>query len=203
MPSVRLPHVLIELERQVNNGQNLVSRVKVLGLPQVQLEIIAELAFLRVFMAWENFLEESFIRYLVGAASPSGYTPDRFVNPPNMEIAEKLILGEKREYVRWNSTNEVIARSKIYFKDGEPYKNALQVATIELDEMNTIRNRIAHKSTYSKDKFNQLIRRTFGHGIRGMTPGRFLLTPKNASSLTYFNNYVEIIKYTSRIILRV
>jgi len=202
MPRVQLSQVLRELERQVNSGQNLVITGKTFGFPQIQIEIIAEMAFLRVFMAWENFLEESFIRYLVGAASPAGYCPERFVNPPNMVIAEKLIKGE-REYVRWNSASDVINRSDLFFKDGEPYKNVLQGATTELNEMNTIRNRIAHKSTYSKNKFTDFVRRTFGHRIRGMTPGRFLLTPKDASSrITYFDHYVEIIKYASRTIIR-
>lgn len=172
----RLAHVLKDLERNINNCQSLITKVKNLGMPRIQVEIITELAFLKVFIAWEFFLEESFIRYLVGAKSPSGYSPERSVNPPNMEIAKKIILGQRREYIKWNSASEVIARSEIYFKDGEPYGSVLKGAAIDLNDMNVIRNRITHMSTISKDKFNNFVRRRFGHGIRGMTPGRFLLT---------------------------
>jgi len=65
-------HVLKEVEIQIDSSQNLISRVIDLGMPRIQVEIIAELSFLRIFIAWENFLEKSFIRYLVGAKSPSG-----------------------------------------------------------------------------------------------------------------------------------
>jgi len=197
-----LPHVLKDLERNVNNCQSLITKVKNLGMPRIQVEIITELAFLRIFIAWEIFLEESFIRYLVGAKLPSGYSPKRFVNPSNMEVAKKIILGERREYIKWNSASEVIARSEIYFKDGEPYGNVLQGATTDLDDMNVIRNRITHMSTISKDKFNNFVRRRFGHGIRGMTPGRFLLTPSSTQT-TFFDYYVDIIKTTSEIIIKI
>jgi len=196
-----LSNVIKELEKQINSSQNLINRVKTLGLPQIQVEIIAELAFLRIFIAWENFLEDSFIRYLVGAKSPSGYSPQRFVNPPNMQIAVKLIAAH-REYARWNSPSEVIARSEIYFKYGKPYKNILQGTMKDINDMNSIRNRIAHRSTISENKFNDLVRREFGYGIRGMSPGRFLLTPKNTNQQTIFlDYYIEIIKTASRMIV--
>lgn len=199
---IRLLPILKELETQVNGSQNLLLKVKSLGMPQIQVEIIAELAFLRIFIAWENFLEESFIRYLVGGKAPSGYSPRRFVNPPNMKIAMKIISGD-RDYIKWNSAGEIIARSRIYFKDGEPYKTALEAATTDLDEVNTIRNRIAHKSNNTKNKFNDFIRRKFGHGKRGMTPGRFLLTPTNSTSqLIFLDHYVGIIKTASKIIVQ-
>jgi hypothetical protein len=178
------------------------AKVKNLGIPRIQVEIITELAFLRIFIAWENFLEESFIRYLVGAKSPSGYSPKRFVNTPNMEIAKKIILGERSEYIRWNSSGKVIARSETYFKGGEPYGNVLRGAATDLNDMNVIRNRITHMSTISKAKFINFVRRRFGHGKRGMTPGRLLLTPL-ATQTTFFDHYVAIIKTTSKIIIKI
>ncbi len=203
MPQVKLSHILNEMDKQITSSQNLVTRVKDLGIPRIQIETIAELAFLRLFMSWENFLEESFVRYLVGAKSLSGQEPARFVNPPTMQITLQIISGETREFVKWNSASEVIARSKIYFKDGEPYTTALESITVDLNEMNTVRNRIAHKSKISQQKFNDFIRRTFGHGISGMTPGRFLLTPKNSNQQsTFLDYYGTIIKTTSRIILQ-
>jgi hypothetical protein len=196
-----LSSVIHDLEKQIDGSQNLIARTKDLGLPRIQVEIVAELAFLRIFIAWENFLEDSFIRYLVGAVSPSGYSPQRFVNPPNMKIAIRLISAEK-EYIKWNSASDVIARSEIYFGHGAPYKNVLQSATTDLNNMNTIRNRIAHKSIVSQNKFNDFVRRELGYGRRGMTPGRLLLSPKNSSSKTTFlEHYVEIIKTASRMIV--
>ena len=199
---VSLLNVLIELEKQIKSSKNLVTKIKNLGLPRIQVEIIVELAFLRAFMAWESFLEESFIRYLVGGKLYSGHSPRRFVNPPNLGRATKIILGEGKEYIGWNSASSVIARSEIYFEAGEPYKNALIGAVRDIDNMNTIRNRIAHKSTSSRSKFNDFIRREFGYGVSGMTPGRFLL--RNTISnpqINYFGYYLVIIDTAAREIL--
>lgn len=198
----RLLHILKELERRIDSSQSLITKVKDLGMHQIQVEIISELAFLRIFIAWEDFLEESFIRYLIGVKSPSGYSPERFINPSNMKIAKNIISGERREYIKWNSASEIIARSEIYFKDGEPYGSVLQGTATDLDDMNVIRNRITHRSTISKDKFNNFVRKRFGHGIRGMTPGRFLLTLPTTQN-TFFNYYVDLIKTASRIIIRI
>src|SRR5687767_186428 len=40
-----------------------------------RLEMLYEMAFLRVFLAWETFLEESFIRYMTGYAHRMGTEP--------------------------------------------------------------------------------------------------------------------------------
>lgn len=159
-----LSHVLTNFQQGINSSTNLISRIQNLGVPRIQLEIIVEMAFLRIFVAWESFLEESFIRYAVGASSPSGYTPDVLIHPRNIGHALELVLSG-REYVPWNSASEVTHRSALYFQDGEPYRSALETAATELDEMNTIRNRITHKSINSKSKFNAFIRRKFGHGV--------------------------------------
>lgn len=115
-----------------------------------------------------------------------------------MDHALRVISAEK-EFPKWNSANMVISRSELYFKDGEPYKNVLQSTMTDFNDMNTVRNRIAHKSKVAKDKFNKLVRRKFGYGIRGMTPGRFLF--KQFNNIKYIEYYIDIIKTTSNIIL--
>lgn len=198
---VSLSHVLQELEKQIESSKNLVTKVRELGLNRIQVEIITELAFLRIFIAWEIFLEESFVRYSLGAESPSGYRSTRLVVPRNIgNVLDLIAVG--REYAKWNSASEVISRAEAYFKDGEPYKNVIQGATTDLNDMNTIRNRVAHKSANTKEKFNNFVRRKIGYGRRGMTPGRFLLTSVNSASQDIFiDYYVDIIRTTGRIII--
>lgn len=41
-------------------------------LPVAKLELAYELAYLRVFTAWEDFLEQSFLRYLCGYMASHG-----------------------------------------------------------------------------------------------------------------------------------
>lgn len=196
-----------ELNTQINRSNNLVSKIRGLRLPYFEVKIITELAFLRIFIAWECFLEDSFIKYLVGAPSLSGRNnPKSFVNPPNIEKAREILLGErKRGYIGWNSANTVIHRANIYFKGGEPYSSALTPFITEIDDINTIRNRIAHKSKKATQKFNEFIRREFGYGTRGMTPGRLLLTTNTFASritITYFDYYLRIIRTASQKIVQ-
>jgi len=204
MPQAQLGHILNELNNQIDSSNNLVTTVKNLRIPNIQVEIIAEMAFLRIFIAWEIFLEESYIRFMVGAQSPSGYYPCRLLTFLNIEIARNTIRGERQEYAKWNSASDILARARIHFHGGGPYTTALNAMTTEFNEFNTIRNRIAHKSTYSRNQFNRLIRRIFGHSVRGMTPGRFLLTNNHlvAPSTTFLNYYTQIIQTASTIIVR-
>jgi len=196
-----LSHVLVDLHRGINGSTNLISTVKNFGIPRIQLEMIVEMAFLRIFVSWESFLEDSLIRYVTGAISPSGYIPNTLIHPQNLGHALDLVLSG-RDYTSWNSASEVIQRSSLFFQDGEPYRSALEPAITDLDEMNIIRNRIAHKSVNSKNKFNSFIRRKFGHSVRGMTPGRLLLTlhPSSASN-TFLDYYIELIILSSTVII--
>jgi len=196
-----LSHVLVDFQSGIDSSVNLISAVKNLGINRIQLEIITELAFLRVFIAWENFLEGSFIRYSIGASSPSAYKPVVLASPQNLGHALDLI-SSGRDYVPWNSASEVIKRSVMYFQNGEPYRRALEPAIVDLNDMNTIRNRIVHKSTKSKDQFNHFIRRKYGHGISGMTPGRFLLAPAiNSVQNTFLQYYLEVLGAASNLIV--
>lgn len=200
---VNLSNVLTELNRQLSTYQTLTTKISKLRLKRYEIEIIAELAFLKVFTEWEFFLEESFIRYLVGGLTPSGYCPKRYVNPPNMEIAKKILNGDNKAYINWNSAASVVNRAKIFFDDGEPYRSAIQTAMVNLDEMNVIRNRIAHKSKHSKDKFSEFTRRKFGYGVRGMTPGKFLLaTSTDNPGITFLEGYIIVIQVASQSIIR-
>jgi len=196
-----LSHVLLDLRKGISSSTNLITKVISFGIPQIQLEMIVEMAYLRIFVSWESFLEESFIRYTTGAIPPSGNAPVTLIHPQNIGHALDLVVAG-RDYISWNSASEVIQRSALYFQDGEPYRSALEPASIELDEMNTIRNRITHKSMHSKSQFNAFVRRKFGHGVRGMTPGRYLLTsPLSPPPNTFLDYYIEVIKIASTMIV--
>lgn len=196
-----LSHVLLDLQKGIHSSTNLIAKVKSFGIPQIQLEMIVEMAYLRIFVSWESFLEESFIRYAIGAISPSGNAPNTLIHPQNIGHALDLVIAG-RDYISWNSASEIIQRSALYFQDGEPYRSALEPAITDLDEMNIIRNRIAHKSAKSKSKFNSFIRRKFGHSVRGMTPGRLLLTLHPTTTPgTFLNYYIDLLALTSETII--
>lgn len=63
------------------------------NLPNFQAALIYELAFLRCFLAWEVFLEETFYAYLLGRSAPNGTAFQRHLMPRNLEHAKQVIRG--------------------------------------------------------------------------------------------------------------
>ena len=144
-------------------------------------ETVMGLAFLQAWLAWEVFLEESFILYLLGKKPPKGSGPVRYALPPNRSTADSLVVPVGRRYADWRAENAK-ARAKQFFRDGEPYVSALDSQQHALDEMRTVRNAIAHSSRYSRQQFEGLTRRRLVTHPRGLTAGKFLALTVPGSS---------------------
>ena len=136
-----------------------------------RLEAIYELAFLRIFIFWELFVEDSFTRYICGYISP-GWRP-ALINLPFKTInqAEQNILGAQH-YVSWGPSH-TISRSKKYLNQGL-HESVIASNQTRLEWFVAIRNRIAHKSKSSKSKFNMGTMKLAGRRYFGSSPGRFL-----------------------------
>lgn len=172
------------------------------GVPRFSVrhkEIITELAFLRAFLAWELFLEETFVLYLLGQTAPRGRPPYRFVFPPTRRGALHLILPEGRDYVSWSVASTVAARAERFFRDGRPFSAALQSQMTILNDMRTIRNAIAHWQARTQQKFKALVRTKTSTGTfpSSLTVGAFLAgtVPSSAPPESFFTDYVNRIRY--------
>ena len=56
---------------------------------------ISESSFLKMFIAWERFLESCFIDYLMDEPSIQNNRPAKFANPINVQHAQELLKGTK------------------------------------------------------------------------------------------------------------
>lgn len=147
------------------------------GVPLIsrqRLESLTELAFLRAFLAWEAFLEESFILYLAGANPPRGRPPRRFAFPPNQQTAMEWVVPEGSRYASWTNAALVIRRSERYFHTGNPFAPVLKSNQSVLEDARILRNAIAHDSISTRQKFETLVRRHLGALPPNTTVGRFL-----------------------------
>ena len=183
MATIRLRQALTDLDSQVRSCVSLPNEVATYrrpaarggrALPPHLMQQIAELACLRMCLAWEIFLEETFVRYMCGATSPSGWGPVRYVTPKHLDHAREIASGGK-DYVSWVVAQQVIDRANLYFEKGDPYTSALLPALLDLDDLRAVRNRIAHSSQSAREKFENMLRRRRGYVPRGMGPGRFVL----------------------------
>jgi hypothetical protein len=216
MTSQSIIHFRKELENQISYNFALIdSLVKIRDihkrlkikpeLSSANIYLVLELTFLKIFIAWEQFLESSFIGYMLGGSTSRGPRITRYVYPADKDHALRILCGPGKEYTRWTSVNEIIARSELFFKKGKPFKGALSSRESTINEMQTIRNCLAHMSSDSFKKFKNLVRNKLrgGYFPSGTTPGKFLYTKNRLSSpkVTFLEYYANILNDAAKEII--
>jgi hypothetical protein len=164
-------------------------------------ETVTRLAFLQVFLAWEAFLEESFILYLLGKKPPIGPQPKRLdYRPTTRKQAFRYIVGD-RNYADWTKIGDLRDRSKKYFVLGKPFTDAFIGEQINFEEMAVIRNAIAHSSTAAQERFKTLVRsKLLGSCPPNLTIGGFLATslPGVSPPQSFLEYYVNIMSRVAK-----
>jgi len=153
---------------------------------------MTEMAFLRAFLAWESFVEESFILYLSGQKPPRGRAPNRYAFPPNHKTARDWLIPESRDYAEWSMPTQVSARAERFFGAGRPFVPVLRSNQNALDEVRIIRNAIAHKSVSAREKFGRVVRTKLGTLPPNLSVGGFLGTtaPGSTPPVSFLEFYV-------------
>lgn len=169
---------------------------------------IVELAFLGLISAWEEFLEQSFVRYLAGAKADNNYAPTlRLGKAASIKHSYHLVSGDPaydptKNYSKFGDPKWVIAISKNYFEIGAPYATKMHPNLQVLQEAIRLRNRVAHNSGKSREDFKRSARIHLGLAenaplVQGYGVGD-LLTSKakklfgqqaKDSGLTFFSAY--------------
>lgn len=164
---------------------------------------LTEMAFLRAFLAWEVFVEESFVLYLLGQRAPRGRPPVRHAFPPNQRTAMEWVIPEGRSYASWTVPTHISNRAERFFRDGRPFADVLRANQTLLDEARIIRNAIAHKSMSASDKFEAFVRTKLGVLPPNTTVGSFLGTTEagTAPPVSFLESYVGKIDTAARLIV--
>lgn len=129
---------------------------------------VIELAFLGLISSWEEFLEQSFVRYLAGADSENGYkAPLRLGKSTDIAHSYHLISGDpsfdpSKSYSKFGDPKWVIAISKNYFNLGVPYAPILNSNIEILQYAVKLRNRVAHNSHKCRGDFKKTARAHLG-----------------------------------------
>lgn len=171
------------------------------GLPRFTVQhknMVTELAFLRAFIAWEAFLEESFVLYLWGKDPPRGNAPQRHAFPSNRKHAERLAF-EGKAYADWTVLGEVATRAERFFRGGRPYSQVLKSRQNRFGDMKTIRNAIVHSSGHSETQFKRLVRRKLQTCPPSMTVARFLdmTIPQSSPPESFLESYVAEMRFAA------
>ena len=171
------------------------------ALPNFQVALIAELAFLRCFLSWEVFLEEVFMSYALGATSRDGSRFPCYIVAPTASHARDMVKGESRTFVAWANPDAVLKRAHLFFEGAEPFETALSTISTPLNDMVVVRNRVAHRSGRAANRFLELVRKQHGSVARGMSAGRFLLGPGTNPAHRRLDEYVILLRSAGRILV--
>jgi hypothetical protein len=143
-------------------------------LHPARLETLYEAAYLRVFIAWETFLEESLVRYLCGYAAAWGQE----VLQPGLAYQGNIAVGRTflyagADYILWHNPDTIVKRAKKCFVGGKhetvPLSNLARLKAFA-----AIRHRIAHGQDDARTKFDAATMGLTGRRYRGSRPGSFL-----------------------------
>jgi len=155
--------------------------VAFMELYPARMEALYEMAFLRAFIAWEVFLEDSFVRYLCGYESSRG--PVSLIKPPfpTLDDARADVL-DGHDFVSWQRTGTILRRCRKYMLPltiGATSVRSFHEEVIvsnqaRLDSLAAVRNRVAHRSAHSKQEFDTATMLLAGRRYRAGAPGRFL-----------------------------
>jgi hypothetical protein len=170
------------------------------ALSDRQFEMVVELSFLQRYLAWEEFLEESFIRYLCGSSSPNGTKFPRLVKPRDRATVDRLLYVHRRP--DWTTPGQVMSLAESMFESGGPFV-PVGNASVDLTDMKAIRNGIAHRSLSAREQFEKVVRRVHGSVPRGITPGGYLLRrppAKRSSASTFLAHYSDVLAGLARMI---
>ena len=118
---------------------------------------VAAAAFLNAYLAWENFIEGAFLRYLAGGTAPNGWAPRlRIGRADSLTHALEVLAQRDRHIDWWNKPKDVREKAAQFFKGGEPFSHAFSDATVAVLQAATVlRNRVAHSSKDAKKAFKK------------------------------------------------
>lgn len=194
-----ISQILTDYQTSIQKLNGLIANVHKPSVHTVQLDIdevnvITESAFLKMFIAWESFLEKSFIHYLTGNSSTSGKTFTCFASPRDEAHASQILIGMNK-YVDWSTPETVRKLSKIFFDNGEPYETVLSSITSDIYDLKAIRNSAAHISSTTSKNLDGLGTRKLQRPCNNITVYDLILAidPSN-SSKTILQTYQDTLE---------
>jgi hypothetical protein len=156
-----------------------------------------EAAFLQMFKSWEAFQEECSIAFLAGRLRVNGTTVVCHIHTQNEEIARQ-ILYQGRPFIEWADPDRVIERWDLFFHPPSLLAQAVRAAKVELVQMRTIRNSIAHSSPSAESKFRKMTGRGIGGDPQIPRAAVFLaMNDPEDPSRTMFDKYSDVLEATA------
>jgi hypothetical protein len=109
-------------------------------------------------------------------------------------------LTEGRDYATWTDAGNVGSRAKRFFGHGRPFAEVLSRNQYLLQEVNKVRNAIAHRSGSARQKFEDVVRQKLGTVPPNVTVGSFLgtIVPGSNPPSSFLEFYVAKVEFAAQ-----
>ncbi len=150
-----------------------------------------DVALFKIWIQFEKFLSELFIKYAIGNPSETGFVPNLKLHFRDETQLNAFLREGNRTYIEYLSKIEKLSKHifennpfDVLFLDANYHEMYIQ--------MSSVRNYIAHESGEARSK---MVKTCFGgRDDRFMEPNDFLLTQERTTGKTRYTLYTDTIK---------
>lgn len=180
MPS---PNVRVPYDEFVSRSQRHAQVVSGLTSADVSVQrLVAELVMMRMFDELMESVSGVAYRLACGAPYNDGIVPVLLVPRATSTTSAKLLFEHhsrnKPQFVKWSRVRYINATTKHVLDPSDSFSTSFSRHGTILDEMQSVRNRIAHRNGKARISFASVVRRRYGADLNQITPGVLLLSPR-------------------------
>jgi hypothetical protein len=158
-----------------------------------ELNFLYESAFLRIYRAFENFLESAFLGYMTGATTAAGNQLPVHCHPRDLAHARSMLIAQS-PFLDWTKVTVIKGRCETWFHtEADRFKTGIVANMHVLGHAKDLRNHISHNSEESQIGYLKLANDL--HLVvpeEGLQPGALLRASpskgpaRNSTVLQYF-----------------
>ncbi len=161
--------------------------------PLDQRGLITQAAFVRIFIAFEEFLERTFEHYGMGGLSLAGNAATCYATAPSAEHLQRMFIGLMR-FMDWSAPDKVRELARLYFVNGEPFDAAIAGVDTILRDMKTVRNAASHVSTTTTAQADALYARWTSKPLAGATAYQILTATGSTTGTTFLTHAEQVLR---------
>jgi len=192
-----LKHIYLNFDKNVKNSFQWIKAINSLvamdssQLTNEQIYFAYEYAFLKVFVGWERFTQDSFVAYITGRRI-KGHCYRTYLKNVTETHALELLSG-RSPYPDWTQFEDIYRLAKLFFVNHEAFTLPFKEIEAIFIEIKKIRNAIVHMSFLANEKFRGLLRNNLTSYNIDMIPGEFLSKQKTRKKtfIEYYVSYLE------------
>ena len=158
--------------------------------PTAYKSFIVNAAFLKFYIAWEEYLEKVMSAYLLGEHTINNTTIVKSVVARGEKHAHDLLVGTNA-YFDWSNPELIRKLSKLYLEESNVVGDNIMSIQADLFDLKTIRNAAAHISATTQNKLDGLASRLLSNTVVNITVESLITHIEPTSGLSYFEYYKQ------------